>query len=156
MDKEIQLYYVLKEELSIERNCVLRGIRVAVPQKLQKQVLNNLHATQPGIQRMKLVARSFVWWPHIDENIETLVHSCQSCKCAKQAPPKAPLQPWIWSSNPWIWLHIDFAGPFKSSNFLIVVDAHSKWPEIHRMSTTTAYQTIKILRSLFACHGIPD
>ena len=29
-------------------------------------------------------------------------------------------------------------------------------PEIHRMSTTTAYQTIKNLRSLFTCHVIPD
>ena len=99
--------------------------------------------------------KSFLWWPHI-ENIETLVRSSQSCKCANQAPPKAPLQPCIWPSKPWAWLHIDFAGLFKSSNFLIVVDAHSTCPEIHRMSTTTAYQTINILRSLLACHGIPN
>ena len=56
VDKEIQPYFLLKEELSIEGNCVLRGIRVAVPKKLQNQVLNELHATHPGIQQMKLVA----------------------------------------------------------------------------------------------------
>ena len=107
VDKEIQPYFLLKEELSIEGNCVLRGIRVVVPKKLQKQVLEELHATHPGMQRMKLVARSFVWWPQIDNDIEALTRSCQSCKRAKQGPPKAPLQPWIWPSKPWTQLHID-------------------------------------------------
>ena len=62
----------------------------------------------------------------------------------------------VWPSKPWTRPHIDFAGPFKDSNFLIVVDSHTKWPEMYRMYTTTAYQTIKILKSLFACHAIPD
>ena len=33
-------------------------------------------------------------------------------------------------SRPWQRVHIDFAGPFRNKNFLIVVDAHSKWPEV--------------------------
>ena len=94
-----------------------------------------------------------MWWPQIDNDIEALSRSCQSCKSAKQGPPKAPLQPWIWPSKSWTRLHIDIAGPFKGSNFLSLVDAHSKCPEVHRMST---YQTIKILRSLFARYGISD
>ena len=39
--------------------------------------------------------------------------------------------------------------------FFIVVDAHSKWPEVIDMSTTTATQTIIKLRKLFAAHGLP-
>ena len=48
VDKEIQPYYLLKEELSIEGNCVLGGIRVVVPKKLQSQVLNELHVPTLG------------------------------------------------------------------------------------------------------------
>ena len=41
--------------------------------------------------------------------------------------------------------------------YLIVVDAYSKWPEvIRRSSSTSTSETIKVLLSLFARHGLPD
>ena len=40
--------------------------------------------------------------------------------------------------------------------FLIVVDAHSKWPEVISMTTATASRTIEELRKLFATHGLPE
>ena len=41
--------------------------------------------------------------------------------------------------------------------YLIVVDAYSKWPEVIRMSSSTSTsETIKVLLSLFARHGLPD
>ena len=40
--------------------------------------------------------------------------------------------------------------------FLLAVDAHSKWGEIHEMSQTTATKTISQLRQMFAAYGLPD
>ena len=40
--------------------------------------------------------------------------------------------------------------------FLIVVDAHSKWPEVISMSSTTAVRTIEALKQLFGSYGIPE
>ena len=40
--------------------------------------------------------------------------------------------------------------------FFLVIDAHSKWPEIFWMSTTTVEETIVILRRNFALFGLPD
>ena len=41
--------------------------------------------------------------------------------------------------------------------YLIVVDAYSKWPEVIRMSSSTSTsETIKVLLSLFARHGLPN
>ena len=37
---------------------------------------------------------------------------------------------------------------------LIVVDAHSKWPEVIPMTTTSAARTIEELRKLFPTHGL--
>ena len=68
---------------------------------------------------------------------EKYAKSCIQCQAVKGSPPKAPLHPWMW---PWQRIHVDFAGPFLG--FLIVVDAHSKWPEVIEMSTTTSSKTI--------------
>jgi len=40
--------------------------------------------------------------------------------------------------------------------FLIVVDTHSKWPEVIEMKTTTAPATIRELRQLFSSYGLPE
>lgn len=53
-------------------------------------------------------------------------------------------------------IHIDFAGPFLGRTFMVVVDAHSKWPEVIEMKTTTASSTIQELRTLFASYGLPE
>ena len=40
--------------------------------------------------------------------------------------------------------------------FFLAIDAHSKWPEIFRMSSTTMEETIVVLRCIFASFGLPD
>ena len=44
--------------------------------------------------------------------------------------------------------HVDFGWPYQSKMFLIVVDAHSKWPEVIQMSSTPAEQTVVVSRQL--------
>jgi len=74
----------------------------------------------------------------------------------RNAPVPAQLHPWLWPAKPWQWIHVDFARPFMGKMFLIVVDAHSKWPEVIEMSSTTATLTIAALRRLFAASGLPQ
>ena len=71
-------------------------------------------------------------------------------------PTSAPLHPWIWPSQLWARVHLDFAGPFINRDFLIAVDDFSKWPEIIEMTSTTAANTIKVLRDMFARYGLPE
>ena len=39
---------------------------------------------------------------------------------------------------------------------MLVVDAHSKWPEVIEMTSTTSELTIQALQGLFAVNGLPD
>ncbi|KAJ8333617.1 hypothetical protein SKAU_G00416250 [Synaphobranchus kaupii] len=78
---------------------------------------------------MKSLALSYVWWPGIDSQIELQAKSCHSCQWVQKEPGLAPLHPWMWPSSPWERIHVDFAGPFEGHMYLVVVDAHSKWPE---------------------------
>ena len=82
---------------------------------------------------MKAIARSYHWWEGVDKDIESVVKSCQACQSVKNAPPNAPLHPWLWPTKPWQCLHVDFAGPFRGRTYLLITDAHSKWPEITEM-----------------------
>lgn len=100
--------------------------------------------------------KSCIWWPGLDSIVEQLVKSCPQCQEAKCAPPKAPLHPWVWPFRPWERIHVDFAGPFLGKSFFIVVDAHSKWPEVIPMSTMTSLATVAELTRFFASYGIPQ
>jgi hypothetical protein len=104
---------------------------------------------------MKALARSYVWWPGNDSDIEKLVKQCFGCQKNQNMPAIAPLHRWEWPSSPWERLHIDFAGPFLDRMFFVLVDAHSKWPEMVEMKTTTSTKTIEVLGSIFSRNGIP-
>ncbi len=85
----------------------------------------------PGITRMKTLARSYVWWPSINAELEKCGRECVDCQSQQNTPPVAPLHPWSWPTKPWSRVHIDYAGPFMGKMFLLVIDAHMKWLEIH-------------------------
>jgi len=141
-------------ELSTEAGVVLWGARVVVPNALQEKVLTELHEVHPGITRMKSLARSYVWWPGIDSDIEMMVRQCGTCQ-AHQSKPVSTVHPWEYASEPWERLHIDHAGPMQGDNYLIVVDSFSKWLEVERVKSTDAKSTCTVLRKLFATHGLP-
>ncbi|KAL5517052.1 hypothetical protein EMCRGX_G002519 [Ephydatia muelleri] len=123
---------------------------------MQAPILEELHKDHAGICRIKALARSYVWWPGLDREVEQLVASCLPCQSVKNAPSVAPLHPWLWPAKPWQRIHVDFAGPVEKRMLMVVVDAHSKWPEVIEMTSTTSELTIQALRGLFAVHGLPD
>ena len=118
------------------------GHRVVIPVKLRNQVLTELHEGHLGIVEMKSLARSYIWWPKIDKDVEHLAKSCPGFQLQQNEAGKAPVHSWEWPATPWQRIHVDFAGPFLGRMFLIIVDAHSKWPEVEIMSSTTSTQSI--------------
>ncbi len=118
-------YQSRSRELSVLNGCILWGSRVIVPPQGRQAVLNELHETHPGTSRMKALARSYLWWPQMDSEIETRVKTCEVCQESRALPSPAPLHPWQWPQEPWIRLHLDFAGPYMGHMFLVIQDAHS-------------------------------
>ncbi|XP_033729753.1 uncharacterized protein K02A2.6-like [Pecten maximus] len=155
MGDELKPYHRIRDELTMEEGCLLRGVRVIIPNQYQSEILDELHSNHPGIVRMKSLARLHAWWPNMDVDIERKVSGCEACQKVLPNAPKSPANPWRWPSAPWNRIHIDFAGPFMSEMFMVVVDAHSKWLDVIRMSSTTTASTINALRFLFASYGLP-
>ena len=128
---ELAPYFRCRNELTIERNCILKGIWV-----------------------MKSRARGYCWWPSIDTDLESMLADCESCRTVLPAPA-TKTQTWVWPAKPWQRLHADFCGPIEGKMFLLVLDAHSKWLEAVPMTTTTSAQTIAAMKNIFASHGLP-
>ena len=156
VDSELKTFASKKTELSVEAGCLLWGMRVVVPHACQEAVLRELHASHPGIVKMKSLARIHVWWCGIDKDIENLVRECSDCQSVRNAPSTTYLHPWAWPDGPWKRVHVDFAGPFQGSMFMVLVDAYSKWLEVVPMASTTTEKTLEVLRGMFARYGLPD
>ena len=144
-----------RNELSVQDGCILWGSRVVIPPPGRDLILTELHQTHPGISRMKSLARGYVWWPCMDSDLEAVVKSCTTCQSSRHNPPSAPVHPWHWPEQPWSRIHVDYAGPFLGKTFLIIIDAHSKWLDVHMTNSSSSLATIEKLRSSFATFGIP-
>ncbi len=101
-------YVNRKDELTTQQGCLMWGWRVVIPPKLRSRVLAELDTGHPGVVRMKAVARSYVWWPGIDIQVEQLAKTCQTCQQTQKAPGPSPLHPWKWPESPWQRIHVDF------------------------------------------------
>ena len=91
----------------------------------------------------------------MDQEIVKNVKGCDKCQSNQSAPAEAPLRPWEWPGLPWSRIHIDYGGTYKGEMFLVVVDAYSKWLEVHRMKSIMSTATSEELKEVFATHGIP-
>ena len=78
-------------ELSVKDGCILWGNRVIIPKAGRLEVSQELHEAYPGITRMKQLARMFVWWPVMDQDIEEKMKSCAECQFQRPMPPLAPI-----------------------------------------------------------------
>lgn len=149
-------FFLRRDSLTIVDNCLMLSDRIVIPLQLRIRVLEQFHCGHPGITRMKSVARSYAYWPGIDQEIERMVKSCRNCALAAKAPVKAELHSWPTPSGPWKRIHIDFAGPMNNQYFLVIVDAYSKWPEIIQMKEISTSITVSTLNHLFSQFGIPE
>lgn len=149
-------YFSRCEQLSVCHGCIMWGIRVVVPPKLCSKVLEALHEGHMGVVKMKSLARSYIWWPGIDHQIEDIAKSCTRCQLTQMQPPLAPIHSWECPTTAWQRIHVDHAGPFLDRMFLVVIDAYSKWPEVFIVKNATSTKTVEIPCTPFARTGLPE
>ena len=127
---------------------------MVIPPRHRERLVRELHQEHTGIVRMKSVARSYFWYPKLDADIEKIASDCDVCASMKNSAPQASFIPWSRTEKPWQRVHIDFCA-LQGKQFLIMVDAYSKWLCVESMNTTTRTKTINVLRSWFAIYGLP-
>ena len=155
-EPELKPFAVRKDELSIQDGCLLWGGRVVIPPQVREEVMLELHEAHPGIARMKSLARQYVWWPRMNANLKQKVKTCKTCQSSRKNPAPALLHPWEWPWQPWSRVHADYVGPFMGQMFLLLVDIHTKWMDVHIVPSVTSQSTIEKMRKTFATLGLPE
>lgn len=145
----LDVYFKLRDSLSLEKKCLMFANRVVIPLSLQSQVLKIIHQGHPGVVRSKLLARSVVWWPDLNTDIETLCSNCELC-AKVNFKPKPELLPWPVSKFPFQRVHIDFFHlKLKQVECLIFCDSFSKWLHIQPVPNIRAATIAEILFTIF-------
>lgn len=155
-DPAVTKFFRRRDSLIAIKGCVFLGDRAVVPARYRQTILKELHAGHPGMARTKLLARSKVYWPGIDDDIERTIKGCGVCAVNSKTPSKCTLRSWPIPRAPWSRIHLDFAGPVNGLYYLVIVDALSNWPEIFKMTTITTEKTLECFEEVFSRQGLCD
>ncbi|KAF2903689.1 hypothetical protein ILUMI_02484 [Ignelater luminosus] len=63
---------MIKDELCTMRNILLRGTRIVIPQSLRQLVVKLGHEGHPGMMKMEGILRTKVWWPKMNQAVESI------------------------------------------------------------------------------------
>ena len=154
MNPELSVLWERKDYLTLELDCLTWGNRVIIPLSFRTAVLKLIHSSHIGVAGMKNVARSFVFWPGIDRDIDQVAKTCEACNKFARSLPKTKDHPWIRPTQPWQRIHVDFA-QFQDKHWLLLFDSFTKWPEIIKMDQIKTADTIRVLRDIFSRFGLP-
>lgn len=155
-------FFNVAGELEFEGNLLFKSGKCIPPESMQGIILNLAHRTHPGISSMKRLVRSFFWWPGMDRFVDRVIRDCPHCvsseKMLKVHVP--PLKVVKWPKLPWQKLAFDISGPFNelqtSSRFaLVMIDYHSKWPEVKFVPKATTDAVTTFFKEIFAREGCP-
>lgn len=103
---------------------------------------------------MKALARSYLWWPDMDQHISNFVKTCDTCQFMQNANPDHSIQ-WPTADRFFQRVHIDFC-KFDNTTLLVLFDVYSKWLEVCVMPNTDADNTIHTLFQIFTIFGLPE
>ncbi|XP_041362100.1 uncharacterized protein K02A2.6-like [Gigantopelta aegis] len=149
-------YWPFRDELVIDNGIILKGDRVIIPTSMQTEILNKIHEAHQGIQKMKLRAKTCVFWNAINTDIDKMVKSCHLCQEFQKSQPAETLMQHEVPTRPWQVLGSDLFYT-EGQEFLIVCDYYSKFPIIRLVKGMGGTQTvINILKGIFSEQGIPE
>jgi hypothetical protein len=148
-------YASVLDELSISAAgiLVLRGNRIVVPKTLRPQVVRALHAGHAGITKTLLHARQRYAWPHMANDVRTVIDACEACQEHRQGPHFEPEVKRI-ASYPMEAVSVDLM-EVKGTKYLVMVDRFSSYPLVKVVRTATTSSITKILSSWFNEFGWP-
>lgn len=153
--EEVRHYKKLADSLTTEIGCLLQGSRIVIPHRLRKPVQQLIHLGHFGMQRMKQLVRSVVYWPRITDNIIDRSQTCTACGGHQNKPPKPANHPWMLPEKPLSRLHLDHAINFLGTNWFILIDAYSMYPCIYPASSISTKTTTELLEEVCAHFGYP-
>lgn len=154
LDEDLKPYYRMREDLIVEDGIVFLNERIIVPHTMRHEVLQQLHSSHLGIEKTKSRARSIIYWPQINQDIENVIVRCQKCQRYRSANTKEPMLPHIVPNLPYQKIGMDIMH-FEGKDYLVVNDYYSRFLDISPLRNKTASEVCTKLKNSFSIHGLP-
>ncbi|UYV73923.1 K02A2.6-like, partial [Cordylochernes scorpioides] len=151
---EAKPYWQFQDEIHVSDGIVYKGNCILVPSTLRKEILQVVHSSHQGIAASKEKARSAFYWPGMITQVENEVEKCRTCQEYSRKNPEESRIAHEIPEFPWEKIAVDFMEVSGTSSIL-VVDYHSKFVEIRKLSSKRETETIMQLKTIFRTHGIP-
>ncbi|XP_014666499.1 PREDICTED: uncharacterized protein K02A2.6-like [Priapulus caudatus] len=157
---EAKAFMRIKDELSVistpDGSVLMHNSRLVLPASLQQHAVNLAHEGHQGIVKTKQLLRQKVWFPEINEMVETTCKKCVPCLVSTPDSRQEPLHMTKLPEKPWTHVSVDFCGPIPSGDYLVVViDDYSRFPVVEILTKLTARSTIPKFDKIFSEYGIP-
>ena len=124
--KILKPYWSFRDEISIDNGIMTKGQRIIIPTVLQNEILQKLHAAHQGAEKTKLRARSSVYWKNMNNDIDRLTQSCDTCQELLPRNTKEPLIPTEVPPRPWHTIGTDLFY-LEDAEYLVIADYYSKY-----------------------------
>ena len=157
LHNDMKPYWSFRDELSVENGLILKGERIIVPQAMQQEYLNAIHTGHQGIVRCQQRAKSSIYWPGINNDIETMITACPMCQKHQPSQRKEKLENVVSDVPcvPWNTISSDLF-TFEGRNFLIIADCYTKYPVIEELTSLSSKSIAKHTMKVFSLFGIPS
>ena len=147
-------FWGTQDELPVENGILQKGDRVCIPPELYERILSNLHGNHRGIEKMRHLSQSTVYWPRLYANIADYVNHSKTCTQHKAKQAVQPMLPRAVPDSPWQELVANFF-TYNHKEYLLIADTFSKYPFIYQISSKTAESIIKELQNLISQYAPP-
>ena len=158
LHQEVRPYWSFGDELSIEDGILLKGSRVVIPSSLQESYLDKIHEGHQGITRCTQHAKSSIYWPGINKDIENKVKMCSTCQEHGNSQSKEPLMSVIEEIPNVVW-HTLGTDLFYMDHqeYLIIADYKSKFPIVEKLNGNSSCKYVaNITEKIFSIFGVPN
>ena len=151
----LRQYHALASDLYEQDGLILYKNRIVIPSTMRKDILYRIHEGHLGMDKCKALARSAVFWPGINQDIENLIGRCPTCNMFRRNQAAEPMTPHPVPATAYEKVGVDIFTIF-GKDYLLVVDYFSKYPEYVQLSSKSADAVIQQLKTIFSRHGIPE
>ena len=145
----------MRDELHTVDGLIFRGDRIVIPGSLRPSIMDKIHEGHLGQEKCQARACSSVYWPGMTKELDARVARCAVCSKYQKSNQREPLMPHEIPPRPWAKVGADIF-TYGGSDYVVIVDYFSKYPEVCRLEAKTAEAVIAHLKSTFARHGIPE
>jgi len=154
---QLRKYWAYRDELSIENGLVLKGEPVVISESQRSDIKERIHLAHQGVGKCQLRARSRVFWPNINKDIEARVQKCEMCQESRNTQAKETLEPHEVPTRPWQVIATDLFS-WNGDEYLLMCDYYSKFPIVKKIpgGQSTGQTVVKLTKSVLPEQGVPE